>query len=73
MAVDVNSLLALPEKERKKIAEQLWSSLAPVYTVSKEDKATIALLEQRWESIQSGKSKLYSSSDIKKMIKEHRN
>jgi putative addiction module component (TIGR02574 family) len=72
MAINIKALLALPEKERKKIAEQLWDSLSPAYSVTKEDEATIALLEERWQNIQSGKSKLYSSAEIKDIIKKHR-
>lgn len=73
MPVNINTLLRLPQKERKKIAEALWESLAPVNTLSKEDKEVINLLEKRWENIQSGKSKLYSSRQMKKMINSHRN
>jgi len=30
MAIDMNNLLTLPPAERRKIAERLWKSLAPV-------------------------------------------
>jgi putative addiction module component (TIGR02574 family) len=68
MAIDMNNLLTLPSGERRKIAERLWKSLAPVNSISKEEEETIALLEKRWQSIQSGKSKIYTSAEMKKMI-----
>ncbi len=68
MAIDMNNLLTLPPAERRKIAERLWKSLAPVNSISKEEEETIALLEKRWQSIQSGKSKIYTSAEMKKMI-----
>jgi len=72
MQVDINTLLSLPESQRRKIAEKLWDSLAPAYSVSKEDEATVALLEERWQNMQSGKSAQYSPSELKNMIKEYR-
>jgi putative addiction module component (TIGR02574 family) len=48
MTVDINKLLSLPQKERRKIAEKLWDSLSPsksTITLSKEEKK---LLESRW-------------------------
>ncbi len=57
MAIDMNNLLALPSGERRKIAERLWKSLAPVNSISKEEEEIIALLEKRWQSIQSGNLK----------------
>jgi putative addiction module component (TIGR02574 family) len=72
MTVDIDTLLALPKSERRKIAEKLWDSLAPTYNVSKEDEATMVLLEERWQNIQSGKSVLYSGDELKNMVVEHR-
>jgi putative addiction module component (TIGR02574 family) len=73
MAVSINTLLALPQKERRKIAEKLWGSLSPVQSISREEKDVLALLEKRWKDIESGKSKQYSASEMKKMIAVHRN
>jgi putative addiction module component (TIGR02574 family) len=72
MTVDINTLLTLPENQRRKIAEKLWDSLSPSYSVSKEDEATVALLEKRWQNIQSGKSVQYSPAEMKTMIQEFR-
>ena len=67
MTVDINKLLSLPQKERRKIAEKLWDSLSPTkatITLSKEEKK---LLESRWNKYVSGKMKFYSSSEMQKM------
>ncbi len=72
MAIDMNNLLTLPSGERRKIAERLWKSLTPVNSISKEEEKTIALLEKRWQNIQSGKSKIYTSAEMKKMITRER-
>ncbi len=68
----MNNLLTLPPGERRKIAERLWKSLAPVSSISKEEEETIALLEKRWQNIQNGKSKIYTSAEMKKMIVQER-
>ncbi|MEO8712393.1 MAG: addiction module protein [Parafilimonas sp.] len=73
MTVDIDNLLTLPVKERRKIAERLWNSLSPANSISKEEDEIIALLEKRWQNIQSGKSKTYTSAELKKMIEEERN
>ncbi len=68
MAVDINKLLSLPQRERRKIAEKLLDSLTPnksVIILSKEEKN---LLEKRWNKYISGKMKFYSSSDMQKMV-----
>ncbi|CAN5235636.1 hypothetical protein BH20BAC1_BH20BAC1_27910 [soil metagenome] len=72
MAIDMNNLLTLPSGERRKIAERLWKSLTPVNSISKEEEKTIALLEKRWQNIQSGKSKIYTSAEMKKLITRER-
>jgi hypothetical protein len=41
----IENITLLPG-ERRKIAERLWKSLAPVNSVSKEDEETIALLKK---------------------------
>lgn len=68
MSVDINKLLALPQKERRKIAEKLWNSLSPTnsrQTLSKEEKQ---LLEQRWNRYIAGKMKFVSSKQMKKIV-----
>jgi putative addiction module component (TIGR02574 family) len=73
MKIDINTLLALPEKQKRKIAELLWDSLPPSSSMPNEDQHTMALLEERWQNVQSGKSALYSPGQLKRMIQEHRN
>jgi putative addiction module component (TIGR02574 family) len=72
MAIDMNNLLTLPSGERRKIAERLWKSLTPVNSISNEEQETISLLEKRWQNIQNGKSKIYTSAEMKKMITRER-
>ena len=72
MSVDIDNLLTLPVKERRKIAERLWESLSPVNSISKEEEEIISILEKRWQNIQSGKSKTFTSAQLKKMIEEER-
>ncbi len=72
MAIDMNNLLTLTSGERRKIAERLWKSLTPVNSISNEEQETISLLEKRWQNIQNGKSKLYTSAEMKKMITRER-
>ena len=68
MPVDVNQLLSLPQSQRRKIAEKLWDSLSPI-TI--EEKKAIALAEQRWHNIKSGKSQTISSSAFWKKMDKH--
>lgn len=72
MEVNIETLLALPQRERKKIAEQLWDSLSPTNTLSKEDKKIVDMLDKRWGDLQSGKSKVYSPAEMKDMVANHR-
>jgi putative addiction module component (TIGR02574 family) len=68
MAVDVNQLLALPQSQRRKIAEKLLNSLSPNNSFVKLSKQEEALLEQRWEKYISGKMKFYSSREMQKKV-----
>jgi putative addiction module component (TIGR02574 family) len=67
-SVDMVKLLSLPQKQRKKIAEELWDSLTPSV---KDDQKVIELLEKRWKNIQSGKSKIISSETFWKNMESH--
>ena len=73
MSVVIDALLALPLKKRRKIAEKLWDSLPEVNSILKEDEELIMLLDKRWKNIEEGKSKLYSTEQMKKMVAEYRN
>lgn len=68
MPVNIDSLLALPRKERKKIAEKLFQSLSPNNSTVKISKKEEALLEKRWESYISGKMKFFSSNEMQKKV-----
>jgi putative addiction module component (TIGR02574 family) len=72
MTSDINNLLTLPSKERRKIAERLWASLSPVNNISKEEQEILDLLETRSRDVKNGKSKTYTSTQLKKMIVEER-
>lgn len=73
MEYSIDTLLALPQKERRQIAEQLWKSLSPRSSVSVEDEETITLLQKRWEKIQSGESKSYTPTEMREIVSAHRN
>lgn len=73
MTVDLETLLALPQKQRRKIAEKLWDSLSPNNSISSETKEIIDVLETRWNKIEKGKTKLYSSNELKQKINQYRN
>jgi len=68
MPVDMNTLLSLPQRERRKIAEKLWDSLPPNNSVIELSEDEKNLLEKRWKKYISGKMKFYSSRDMKKMV-----
>jgi hypothetical protein len=42
--------------------------LSPDNKLSEEDKEIVEMLENRWAQIQSGKSKLYSPAEMRKII-----
>jgi putative addiction module component (TIGR02574 family) len=64
MAYDINEILALPVRERRKISEKLLNSLPEnkeEVTLSKIEKQ---LLDERWQSHVSGKSKSFTSKEM---------
>jgi putative addiction module component (TIGR02574 family) len=72
MTSDINNLLTLSSRERRKIAERLWASLSPVNNISKEEQEILDLLEKRWQDVKNGNSRTYTSAQLKKMIAEER-
>jgi putative addiction module component (TIGR02574 family) len=68
MTVDINQLLSLPQKQRRRIAEKLWDSLSPNNLTVKLSKAEESLLEQRWENYISGKMKFHSSKEMQNKV-----
>ena len=72
MAYNIEELLSLPVRERRKISEKLFSSLPESNAVTGEEKETIKMLDKRWEEIKSGKAKLLSTAQLKANIKKAR-
>jgi putative addiction module component (TIGR02574 family) len=64
MRYNTKELLALPDKEKRGLAKKLWKSLADSTGIVKENKATITELDKRWNSIENGDMKTYSSKDF---------
>ncbi len=64
MAIDINKLLSLPQRERRKIAEKLFTSLSPNTSIEKLSKKEEEILEKRWNKYVSGKMKFYSSETM---------
>ncbi len=64
MAYNIDELLALPVRERRKISEKITSSLpenrSELTLTIKEKK----LLDQRWQDHVSGKSKSFTSKEM---------
>ena len=68
MAVDNYQLLSLDQNQRSKIAEKLQDSLSPI---AKDEKKAIALAEQRWQKIKSGKIQAISSFAFWEKMDKH--
>ena len=66
--VDLETLLALPDEEKKEIAEKLWGSLPPASDIDLEEEAIIELLDDRWKKLKEGKTKVYSSEEVKALF-----
>lgn len=66
--LDINALLKLPEKERRKIAMKLWYSLAPV---QQDDNEVASILDKRWNNIKTGKEKTVTSEMFWKKMEKH--
>jgi putative addiction module component (TIGR02574 family) len=69
MAYNIEELLLLPVRKRRKISEKLFSSLPESNAVTDEDKATIKMLDKRWDEIKSGKAKLLTPAQLRERIK----
>ena len=72
MAYNIDELLSLPVRERRKISEKLFSSLPESNAVTGEDKETIKMLDKRWDEIRSGKANLLTSAQLRAGIKKSR-
>ncbi|MBP6431821.1 MAG: hypothetical protein KA319_08650 [Ferruginibacter sp.] len=70
MAYDINEILALPVRERRKISEKLLSSLPENKRLSDKESDLVKELDKRWELIQEGEIKLLTSTDFKKRLKK---
>lgn len=66
--MDIQKLLSLSSEEKRLIAETLWDSLLSEdenEDLTQEEKE---LLQQRWNSLQNGESKLNSWEEVKGRI-----
>jgi putative addiction module component (TIGR02574 family) len=72
MAYNIDELLSLPVRERRKISEKLFSSLPESNSLTEEDKETIKMLDKRWNEIKSGKAKLLTPAQLRAGIKKSR-
>lgn len=68
MDMDIQKLLSLTSEEKRLIAETLWDSL--LYedeneSVTEEEKQ---LLQQRWNALQKGETKLHNWKEVKTRI-----
>ena len=69
MAYNIDELLSLPVRERRKISEKLFSSLPESNAVTNEDQETIKMLDKRWNEIESGNAKLLTPAQLGERIK----
>jgi putative addiction module component (TIGR02574 family) len=69
MPVDMKALLALPQKERRKIAERLWKSLeenkAKTVMLTQKEKIEV---EQRWNKYLAGNTSVYTTDEMRKEV-----
>ena len=72
MAYNIEELLSLPVRERRKLSEKLFSSLPESKSLTGENKETIKMLDKRWDEIKSGKAKLLTPSQLRAAIKKSR-
>ncbi len=77
MAVDINKLLKLPQRERRKIAERLLQILSTNHSISELSKDEKIVLKNSWDKYISGKSdsyrmKFYNSTEMKKLVFEEK-
>lgn len=72
MAYNIDELLLLPVRERRKISERLFSSLPETNSLTGEDKEIIKMLDQRWDEIKTGKAKLLTPAQLRAGIKKSR-
>ena len=72
MAVDINKLLKLPQRERRKIAERLLQILSTNHSISELSKDEKIVLKNSWDKYISGKMKFYNSTEMKKLVFEEK-
>lgn len=65
MSINIQKLLLLSSEEKRIIAETLWDSL-----LSEDENEGLTaeekqLLQQRWDSLKNGESKLHDWEDVK--------
>ncbi len=68
MNLDIEKLLSLSSEEKRLIAETLWDSLLSEdenEDLTEEEKQ---LLQQRWNALQNGETKLHNWEEVKARI-----
>lgn len=72
MRYNAEELLALPNKVKRTLAKKLWQSLDDNTSFTKEDKQIIRELDRRWELIEAGKMKSYTSKQFWNKIEKYK-
>ena len=72
MAYNIDELLSLPVRERRKISEKLFGSLPESNSLTGEEKETIKMLDKRWDEVKSGKAALLTPIQLRAAIKKSR-
>ena len=72
MAYNIDQLLSLPVRERRKISEKLFGSLPESNSLTGEEKETIKMLDKRWGEVKSGKALLLTPIQLRAAIKKSR-
>lgn len=67
-SVNIDKLLSLPQKERRKIAERLFDSLSPNLAVVRLSKMEEAIIAKRWEDYVAGKVKFSSARQMHQKV-----
>jgi putative addiction module component (TIGR02574 family) len=71
MSVDIDNLLSLPQKERRKIAEKLWSSLSPTHSFYKTTVEEKKILTDRIKKVKTGKAKFIPAEETHKILQQY--
>ncbi len=68
MTMDIEKLLLLSSEEKRLIAETLWDSLLSEDENEGLTEEEMQLLQQRWNALQNGETKLHNWEEVKARI-----